>query len=88
VSQCLLLAALSTPRAALSGSCTLPTANTHARSRRAEAPPGHTHPSRPPARLQAEAFKQAVLYPHIAQRDAEQVINMLWLKNLTEGSFK
>jgi hypothetical protein len=29
-----------------------------------------------------------VLYPHIAQRDAEQVINMLWLKNLTEGSFK
>jgi hypothetical protein len=41
-----------------------------------------------PFRAAAEQFKSQVLYPHIAQKDAQELINALWLRNCTNACYK
>jgi hypothetical protein len=41
-----------------------------------------------PFRAQAEAFKSEVLYPHIGEVDEAEVVNALWIRNLTEAHYK
>jgi hypothetical protein len=41
-----------------------------------------------PFRAAAEQFKAEVLYPHIAAKDARELVNALWLRNCTNACYK
>jgi hypothetical protein len=41
-----------------------------------------------PFEAAAEAFKREQLYPHMAAKDAEDLVNALWVKNLTEEQYR
>eukprot|EP00775_Hariotina_reticulata_P008792 gene8792-8971_t len=40
-----------------------------------------------PYRVEAEAFKEARLYPHISKSDSQELINALWLTGLTDSYY-
>ncbi len=41
-----------------------------------------------PFRAKAEAFKAERIYPHIATTDSKDMINAMWLHNLTDAQYR